>query len=124
MKEYKNFLDDILIGTTNFEFADVPMGVVFGKVNFIDIKKNLYNFFKEYCDKNEIDYHFNNEEKYIQTFDIKQIKIKSEDSSFIKNGASFCGFDEDFNIEMYNISSDIMKSEFLHHYYDYYGETD
>ena len=26
MKEYKIFLDDVLIGTTNFEFADVPMG--------------------------------------------------------------------------------------------------
>ena len=37
MKEYKIFLDDILIGTTNFEIADVQMGVVFGKVNFIDI---------------------------------------------------------------------------------------
>ena len=38
MKEYKIFLDDVLIGTTNFEFADVPMGVVYGKVNFIDFK--------------------------------------------------------------------------------------
>ncbi len=123
MKEYKIFLDDILIGTTNFEFADVPMGVVFGKVSFIDIK-NLYKFFKEYCDKNGIDYHLNNEEKYIQTFDLKQIKIKSKDSDFIKNGASFCGCDEDFQIEMYNISSEIMKSEFSHHYYNCYGEAD
>jgi hypothetical protein len=40
------------------------------------------------------------------------------------NADSFCGFNEDFQIEMYNISSKIMKSEFLHHYYDYYGETD
>ena len=45
MKEYKIFLDDILIGTTNFEFADVSMGVVFGKVNFIDIE-NPYFFSK------------------------------------------------------------------------------
>lgn len=45
MKEYKIFLDDILIGTTNFEFADVPMGVVYGKVNFIDFK-NPYFFSK------------------------------------------------------------------------------
>lgn len=45
MKEYKIFLDEILIGTTNFEFADVPMGVVYGKVNFIDFK-NPYIFQK------------------------------------------------------------------------------
>ena len=122
MKEYKIFLDDILIGTTNFEFADVPMGVVFGKVNFIDIE-NPYFFFKKYCDTNDIDYHFIDDEKYIQTFELKLIKI-SNNSDFIRNGASFCGFNEDFQIEMYNISSKIMKSEFLHHYYDYYGETD
>lgn len=122
MKEYKIFLDDILIGTTNFEFADVPMGVVYGKVNFIDFK-NPYFFFKKYCDTNDIDYHFIDDEKYIQTFELKLIKI-SNNSDFIRNGASFCGFNEDFQIEMYNISSEIMKSEFLHHYYDYYGETD
>ena len=46
MKEYKIFLDDVLIGTTNFEFADVPMGVVYGKVNFIDFK-NPYFFLKK-----------------------------------------------------------------------------
>ena len=123
MKEYKIFLDDILIGTTNFEFADVSMGVVYGKVNFIDIE-NPYFFFKKYCDTNDIDYHFIDDEKYIQTFELKHIKINRSDSYFIRNGASFCGFNEDFQIEMYNISSEIMKSEFLHHYYDYYGETD
>ena len=122
MKEYKIFLDDVLIGTTNFEFADVPMGVVYGKVNFIDFK-NPYFFSKKYCDTNDIDYHFIDDEKYIQTFELKLIKI-SNNSDFIRNGASFCGFNEDFQIEMYNISSKIMKSEFLHHYYDYYGETD
>ena len=123
MKEYKIFVEDILIGTTNFEFADVSMGVVYGKVNFIDIE-NPYFFFKKYCDTNDIDYHFIDDEKYIQTFELKHIKINRSDSYFIRNGASFCGFDEDFQIEMYNISSEIMKSEFLHHYYDYYGETD
>ena len=122
MKEYKIFLDDVLIGTTNFEFADVPMGVVYGKVNFIDIE-NPYFFFKKYCDKNDIDYQFIDDEKYIHTFELKLIKI-SNNSDFIRNGASFCGFNEDFQIEMYNISFKIMKSEFLNHYYDYYGETD
>ena len=122
MKEYKIFLDEILIGTTNFEFADVLMGVVYGKVNFIDFK-NPYFFFKKYCDTNDIDYHFIDDEKYIQTFELKLIKI-SNNSDFIRNGASFFCFNEDFQIEMYNISSKIMKSEFLHHYYDYYGETD
>ena len=123
MKEYKIFVEDILIGTTNFEFADASMGVVYGKVNFIDIE-NPYFFFKKYCDTNDIDYHFIDDEKYIQTFELKHIKINRSDSYFIRNGASFCGFDEYFQIEMYNISSEIMKSEFLYHYYDYYGETD
>ena len=42
MKEYKIFLDVVLIGTTNFEFADVPMGVVYGKVNFIAFKNPYF----------------------------------------------------------------------------------
>ena len=45
MIEYKIFLDDVLLGTTNLEFADVPIGVVYGKVNFIAFK-NPYIFQK------------------------------------------------------------------------------
>jgi len=31
-------LEEQIIGTTDFEFADVPMGVVYGKINFINIQ--------------------------------------------------------------------------------------
>ncbi len=32
---YRIYLGDRLIGTTQFEHADAPMGVVFGKIEFI-----------------------------------------------------------------------------------------
>ena len=57
MKEYKIFLDDILIGTTNFEFADVPMGVVFGKVNFISIDQP-YQFIKNFYSNKNVQFDF------------------------------------------------------------------
>ncbi|MDM1546748.1 hypothetical protein HX096_02595 [Empedobacter falsenii] len=39
-------LEEQIIGTTEFEFADVPMGVVYGKINFIDIE-SPYLLFKK-----------------------------------------------------------------------------
>ena len=38
-------LEDQIIGTTEFEFADAPMGVVYGKINFINIE-SPYLLFK------------------------------------------------------------------------------
>ena len=38
-------LEEQIIGTTEFEFADAPMGVVYGKIKFINIE-SPYLLFK------------------------------------------------------------------------------
>lgn len=44
-KRYDIFLDDKIIGTTELEKADAPMGVVFGRINFANIVVD-YDFIK------------------------------------------------------------------------------
>jgi len=53
MKEYKIFLNSELIGVSNLEKDDVPMGAVFGVIKFINQKFGYY-FFKDYCQSNSI----------------------------------------------------------------------
>lgn len=46
-KIYNIQLSGHTIGTTHFEYADVPMGVVYGKIDF-DIIGLPYEFIKNY----------------------------------------------------------------------------
>ena len=123
MKEYKVLLDDKLIGTTKFEFADVPMGVVYGKLEFVDIE-NPYLFFIDYCKKNEIEYSFIESEKYLNTFIIKNLKVLYDTNLVLTCNCSINGFENDYQIDAYNIEESVMKTLFISHYYDYFGKTD
>ena len=124
MKEYKIFLDDILIGTTNFEFADVPMGVVFGKVNFIDIE-NPYLFIKSYYLKNKTNFEHDDCEVFLSSQIQRFIKVyKDNNEELIGWGAYLSGLKDDFQIDFMGIESDLMLAEFPHHVKQYYGETD
>ena len=124
MKEYKIFLDDILIGTTNFEFADVPMGVVFGKVNFIDIE-NPYLFIKSYYLKNKTNFEHDDCEVFLSSQIQRFIKVyKDNNEELIGWGAYLSGLKDDFQIDFMGIKSDLMLAEFPHHVKQYYGETD
>lgn len=123
MKEYKIFLDGKFIGITNLEFADVPMGMVYGKIIFSELE-NPYLFFKEYCINNEIEYSFIEDEKYINTFTLKNMKIIYNENSELMGNCSISGFGNDFQIDVYDITETIMKNLFLSHYYDYYDTTD
>jgi hypothetical protein len=40
----------VKIGTTDFEFADPPMGIIHGKVNFENVEFP-YEFIKNHCEK-------------------------------------------------------------------------
>ena len=124
MKEYKIFLDDILIGTTNFEFADVPMGVVYGKVNFIDIE-NPYLFIKNYYLKNKTNFEHDDCEEFLTSQIQRFIKVyKDNNEELIGWGAYLSGLKDDFQIDFMGIKSDLMLAEFPHHVKQYYGETD
>jgi hypothetical protein len=124
MKEYKIFLDDVLIGTTNFEFADVPMGVVYGKVNFINVE-NPYQFVKNFYLKKNADFECDDEVEFIDSMIQDFIKIYYDENKLLIGWGSFLsGLKDEFEITFSGIDSELMKSEFSHHYYDYYGETD
>ena len=124
MKEYKIFLDDVLIGTTNFEFADVPMGVVYGKVNFINVE-NPYQFVKNFYLKNNADFECDDEVEFIDSMIQDFIKIYYDENKLLIGWGAFLScLKDEFEITFSGIDSELMKSEFSHHYYDYYGETD
>lgn len=116
-KQYDIFLEDKLIGTTEFEKADAPMGVVFGDVMFNNIISG-YDFLKTYCLTNNIeiitDY---SNDKLIATADIPKLKVFNPNGIEIKGqGANINGMDNDvFEITILGIPYPFFEEEFPHH---------
>ncbi len=116
-KRYDIFLDNKLIGTTELEKADAPMGVVFGLIHFTD---NIlgYDFFKKYCFDNNLelanDYP---EDKLISTRTIENLKIINENGIEIKGlGNQISGMDSDeFEISLEGVAYPFFEKEFPHH---------
>lgn len=127
-KRYNIFLDDKIIGTTELEKADTPMGVVFGNVQFDNIVSG-YNFLKAYCLNNNIeiiiDYPSDN---LIATTDIPNLKVFNPGGIEIKGqGTNINGMDSDvFEITILGVSYLFFEEEFPHHvkaYNDQLKET-
>lgn len=120
-------LEEQIIGTTDFEFADVPMGVVYGKINFINIE-SPYLLFKNYCLANNIQINYDSEtEKLIDTFIIPNLKVYYNDfQDELKGwGSSISGLeisdDEiEFNITSYGLKPETMSTLFEHHFDEYF----
>lgn len=117
IKRYDIFLDGKLIGTTELEKADAPMGVVFGNVAFDNIISG-YDFLKTYCSNNSIeiinDYPA---EKLIATSDIPNLKVIDPSGIEIKGqGANINGRDDDvFEITILGIPYPFFEEAFPHH---------
>jgi len=120
-KTYDILLNYNRIGTTELENADAPMGVVFGKINFIDVTSG-YDFFKNYCLTNNIeiisDYP---DDRLIATADISNLKIVSPNGIEIKGkGTNIEGMDGDvFQVTILGIPYPFFEEEFPHHRKDY-----
>ena len=118
-------MNGIRIGTTEFESADPPMGIVTGKIVFENIDSG-YDFFKDYCEKNKIkintDYP---NDKFIDTQVIPELKVFAKNKIELKGfGAFITGFDSEcFEITFGGIDSEFYKTEFKKHY-DKYWETE
>lgn len=116
-KRYNIFLDDKIIGTTELEKADAPMGVVFGNVTFDNIVSG-YDFLKTYCLTNNIeiitDYP---DDKLIATTDIPNLKVINPNGIEIKGqGTNINGMDSDvFEITIIGVSYQFFEEEFPHH---------
>lgn len=115
-KVYDILLDNIKIGVTKLENADVSMGVVFGRINFIDIDSG-YAFFKTYCLKNDIEFQHDIDTGLISSrtipdlhvFDILGYEIKG-DTCYI------AGTDTDhFEIYIEAVPFPFYGQEFQHH---------
>ena len=120
-KIYNIFLDNVKIGTTRFEKADAPMGVVFGLIDFIDSKIG-YDFIKDYCLKKHIDLVTDYpEDKLISTKTIYELKVLNSDGVEIKGlGNQIDGMDsEGFEISIEGIPYPFYSEEFPNHVKDY-----
>ncbi|MEL6672801.1 MAG: hypothetical protein AAFR61_11440 [Bacteroidota bacterium] len=77
--QYSLYLDSKKIGTTQLEKADVPMGVVFGMIEFEGIE-SPYHFFKDYCSAHQIALNAEDAEvELIDTQDISALQVVRED---------------------------------------------
>ena len=110
---YTIFLDNKKIGTTNFEYVDAPMGVVFGKINFIESHFG-YDFIKNYCDENNIKYTDYQEDKIIATMHIPNLRTTNiKEVEIIGLGCSIEGMDnEGFRIAILGIDFLLYQHEF------------
>ncbi|TWR31220.1 hypothetical protein FPZ43_01720 [Mucilaginibacter pallidiroseus] len=116
MKQYDVFLDGEIIGHTSLEKADAPMGVVFGRVTFININ-SAYSFFKGYCLENKIDFFEIADDLLINTNDIPTLKILSPTGTFINGLATTTeGMDTDgYDIYKISVPYPFYEEEFPEH---------
>lgn len=120
-KTYKIYLNGLLIGTTELEKADAPMGVAFGLIKFNEIE-SPFEFFKDYCLKNNIVIHTDPEFNYIDTQVIPEMKVFRKDGFEIKGvaGNAITGLkDEGYEISILGIPYPFYEEEFPHHVKDY-----
>ena len=115
-------LNNKRIGFTEFEYADTPMGVVYGKITFEEIE-SPYELFKNHCVKYNVQINSDDfNERFIDTVVIPQLKVYLKNGKELKGwGGAITGMDsDDFEIQFGGISSELMQTEFEHHYKKYY----
>lgn len=116
-KRYQIFLDDKIIGTTELESADASMGVVFGKIHFVN--RNIgYDFFRNYCLNLNVELTADYPEvKILSTRTIKSLIVRSEEGiEIIGTGNQISGMDGDgFEIAIEGVAYPFFYQEFPHH---------
>ncbi|WP_299261430.1 hypothetical protein [uncultured Aquimarina sp.] len=121
-KIYNILLNGLLIGTTELEKADAPMGVVFGLIEFDGIE-SPYEFFKDYCLKNNIVINTDDPGyEFIDTQVMSELKVFRQDGMEIKGvaGNAITGMKEDgYEISILGISYPFYEEEFPHHVKEY-----
>ncbi|MEM8898506.1 MAG: hypothetical protein AAGC85_10395 [Bacteroidota bacterium] len=120
-KIYQILLDGKVIGTTQLEKADPPMGTVWGKI--VDGANSVnYAFIKSYCKEKGIDLAGDfPEDRFISTRTIKQLQIISPDGISVQGeGNQISGMDaEEFEVYIEGIDYPFYGEEFPHHVKEY-----
>ena len=121
-KTYNIYLKEVLIGTTELEKADAPMGVAFGLIQFNGIE-SPYEFFKEYCLKNNIVINTDDPEyEFIDTQVMSELKVFRQDGLEIKGvtGNAVTGMKiEGYEISILGINYPFYEEEFPYHVKEY-----
>jgi hypothetical protein len=115
--KYLVVLNNQCIGTTQFEKADAPMGVVMGLIVFEGVA-SPYQFFCNYCKNNNVSINEDDPEcEAIFTQSIEGLKVFNEAGVEIKGeGVTVSGFkDEGYYIEIFGIPYPFYGEEFSHH---------
>lgn len=115
--KYTIFLDEKIIGETELEKADVPMGVVFGEIHFSSIPLG-YDFFKKYCLENNIELAYDYpEDKLISTKTIHNLIVRNTKRiEIVCLGNQISGMDDDvFEITLEGVAYPFFEEEFPHH---------
>ena len=112
-KSYNIFLDNTIIGTTELEKGDAPMGCVLGQIKFNDTKFG-FDFLKEYCLKNKIEFDSYEDEQIISTRDIPSLKVVDANNKEIKGLSCYIdGMNSDaFYINLEGIPYPFYEEEF------------
>jgi hypothetical protein len=127
-KIYNIFLEGNKIGTTELEYADPPMGVVFGQIHFINIPSG-YDFLKTYCERNDIEIIYDLPEvRLISTAYLPHIKVINSSGIEINGqGIYIDGMDSDlFTINAFGVPNPLFGNEFPHHvkaYHDRFNDA-
>ena len=115
-KVYDILLGNTKIGTTGFENADPPMGVILGKISFVNESFD-YSFFRDYCVNNDVRFQEDKALKLILTNEILDLHIFDSSGREIKGlAATISGMDDDeFIISVEGIPYPFYEQEFPHH---------
>ena len=120
-KLYDILLDNKKIGTTELEKADAPMGVVFGKIKFINIASG-YDFFKTFCLTHNIEIVSDfPDDRLILTTYIPNLKVIDPNGNEIKGqGINIEGMDNDcFEVTIFGVPYPFFEEEFPYHVKEY-----
>lgn len=120
MTDYKIYIDNLLIGTIKLEYADPPMGVVFGKIN--PIAQFDYAILKNLCKTKSIDIETEYlEDKFLSTISSEIVKVINSQQTEIKGIVNqISGMDKfEFEISILGIPYPFFEEEFPHHVKEY-----
>ena len=122
-KIYEIFLNDTRVGLTKLENADISLGLLFGEVYWIKIP-SPYDFIKDYCVQNQLEFKDNAEDGIISTGHIPLLRIVDKAGLKIDGEEhSLFGADSDvFEISIEGVPMELLKAEFPHHVEEYLGQ--
>lgn len=116
-KVYDIFLGEHRIGTTLFEKADAPMGVVVGRLRFLD-DGSPYAFLKSYCEKRGIAFTHYPQDLVIAVYGMPGLRVLNARGVEITGvaGNSIEGMDSDvYEVTIAGVTRPSFDEEFPEH---------